>query len=87
MTTATCDEWRPIAGYEGSYSVDRAGRVRSERRRVPNRRRVCPERILMPLIHQPSGLRSVLLSANNEKRRRYIHRLLAETFPELTAQG
>jgi hypothetical protein len=82
MTTTTCDEWRPIAGYEGSYSVDRAGRVRSERRRVPNARRVIPERILTPQSHRGSKVTSVLLSVNNAKRRRYVHRLLAETFPE-----
>lgn len=83
-TTTTATDWRPIAGYEGRYSISRDAQVRSERRCVGRRRSEVPEHILRPLTHHPSGLQSVLLQANGKQQRRYIHQLLTETFPELT---
>ena len=85
--TTTATDWRPIRGHDGRYSLAPDGRVRSEHRRVPGRATEVPERILRPITHKPSGLTSVLLAADGAQRRHYIHRLIAETFPELTAQG
>lgn len=36
MEVARKEQWRPVDGYEGRYSVSDHGRVRSEARRVPN---------------------------------------------------
>ncbi len=46
-----CEEWRPVPGWEGLYSVSSHGRVRSEAR-ITRRRdgitKTVPERILRP---------------------------------------
>ena len=49
MSNALKENWRPIPGYEGSYSVSDLGRVRSEARTVIRKNGVklfTPERIL-----------------------------------------
>lgn len=42
------EEWRPVVGYEGKYSVSNLGRVRSEKRKLIDGRN-WPEKILTPL--------------------------------------
>jgi len=49
LRAAEEEQWLPVAGYEGCYSVSSLGNVRSERRTVPNgpsRYRILDQRVL-----------------------------------------
>ena len=76
------EQWLPIAGYEGCYSVSNLGRVRSESRTAMvgngNHRRV-PEAILKPQ-KNPGGYLTVSLWENGKQKLRYVHRLVLEAF-------
>lgn len=76
------EQWLPIAGYEGCYSVSNLGRVRSESRTVMdkngNHRRVA-ETILKPKTVWCGHLR-VGLWKNRKQKHRYVHRLVLEAF-------
>lgn len=78
------EEWRPIKGFEGLYSVSSLGRVRSENRVIAHKHtgtRTIASRILRP---GPSGpkaeYRQVLLSKNDVQTHRSVHSLVAEAF-------
>jgi len=74
--------WKPVNGYEKYYQVSSLGRVRSL-----DRIRNCPNyisshikgKILKPVI-TPAGYDRVTLSVNNNKKQKYIHRLMAIEF-------
>ena len=80
------EEWRPIAGWEGSYDVSNFGRVRS----LDNYRRVCDVnggehiRFVKGAIRKlqllPNGYVSVILKDGGRKKRFNVHRLVAKAF-------
>lgn len=76
------EQWKPIKGYEGEYSVSSYGRVRSEYKRVPKGNgttRAVRSRILKPT-KAGAGYLTVQLSQGNKATRFYIHRLVAEAY-------
>lgn len=78
------EEWRPVIGFEGLYSVSNWGRVRSEERIVVRRDGVhqpIRERILQPAIcGRCKKFRKVHLADRGRKRTWYVHRLVKEAF-------
>lgn len=73
------EEWRPVVGFEGCYSVSNLGRVRNEARFVNrlNTQVKIPQRILKPL---GSRYLSVSLWVNGVSYSKLVHRLVAEAF-------
>lgn len=73
------EEWRPIKGFEGIYSVSSLGRVRNEARfvRRNNTQVKIPQRFLTP---QGSRYLSVSLWVENRYCNKMVHRLVAEAF-------
>ena len=74
--------WKPVPGYEGFYSVSDFGRVRSEKRMIVDKNghgRKMPEVIMTPE-KKTSGHLVVCLWKNHERDKRYIHRIVLETF-------
>lgn len=76
------EEWRPVVGYEGLYSVSSIGRVRSEPRIESARDgKVRPRRGTMLSIYTTDdGYPRAALSMNNKSRHILVHRLVAEAF-------
>lgn len=75
------EEWRPVAGYDGLYSVSSHGRVRSERRTVvyaSGKKQSVQERIMSPA-RKASGHLSVMLHGF-ARNRMHVHRLVAIAF-------
>lgn len=70
------ERWKPIVGYEGSYSVSDRGRVRSEARQVSNR--FVRERILKPGV--VFGYEFVGLWRSNHVNQQRVHRLVLGSF-------
>lgn len=73
--------WKDIPNYEGFYQVSNYGRVKSLSRIINHKstgKVISKEKILKPHTHY--GYKNVLLSKNNEKKYKKIHRLVAETF-------
>lgn len=86
MTTDLPDEqweqWLPVPGYEGYYSVSNLGRVRSDKRTMVDKNghaRKIPEVILTPE-KRSSGHLVVCLWKNHEQTKRYVHHIVLETF-------
>ena len=74
--------WKPVPGYEGFYSVSNFGRVRSDKRTIVDKNghgRKMPEVIMTPEKKTPGHL-VVCLCKNHERTKRYIHRIVLETF-------
>ena len=75
------EEWRPIEGYEGLYEVSSYGRVRSLDRYVKNG---CSYRLhkgkVLSLLKGEYGYLQVNLHCNGKMYKKYVHRLVAETF-------
>lgn len=72
------EEWRDIKGYEGRYQVSSHGNVRSLPRKGEHCKRTEP--IIMRLSDQKGGYKGVTLYENGERKRKLIHRLVAEAF-------
>ena len=64
------EEWRPITGYEGIYSVSSSGRILSCR----------SNKILKLRIGSSGRYQTVHLSLNGKKEDLYVHRLVAKEF-------
>lgn len=82
MSNSTNENWRPIGGYEGIYSVSDRGRVRSEKRVITDKNgynRRIPELILVPEITN-GGHQRVSLWKNHKKDIRKVHHLVLEAF-------
>lgn len=76
------EQWLPVPGYKGHYSVSNLGRVRSESRTISlkngsNRR--WPGSILKPYKNSDGYLR-VDLWKNNKRAIRFVHHLVLEAF-------
>lgn len=75
------ERWAPIAGFGGKYEISSTGLVRSiavdairkDGRRFNYRPRILPVKVT-------NGYPTVLLAWDGQKKRAYIHRLLAEAF-------
>ena len=76
QTNTDVEEWRPVVGYEGVYSVSSLGRVRAEERRQGNKR--FKARILRPGISH--GYQQVSLTLHGEARNERVHRLVLNAF-------
>lgn len=80
---STHETWKPIPGYEGSYSVSDHGRVRSELRTI-QRSNGTPQtvraRILSPYSNVKSGHPTVSLSRGGTTDYKYVHSLVLMTF-------
>lgn len=80
------EEWRPIIGYEGLYSVSSLGRVKSHMRVLTKKRKSSglyydnkiKEKYLTP--SDSHGYRSVVLSKGGRPKTHAIHRLVAKAF-------
>lgn len=81
-STHVVEQWKPVVGYEGLYSVSASGVVRSEdrvlvdARGIPRRLR---SRVLRPA-RTSAGYQTVVLCANGAQRSRYVHELVLEAF-------
>lgn len=63
------EEWKPIKGYENSFSVSNLGRVRSEQRIVGNHTgKFLKKERIMTLQTTPKGYKSVTLGAKENKK-------------------
>lgn len=65
------EEWRPVEGYEGHYSVSSMGRVKSFKQAKP--------RILKQDTDR-DGYKSVVLCMNAKTKRRRVHHLVLRAF-------
>lgn len=77
------EEWRPVLGYEGRYSVSSTGRIKTERKYVihPTGNYWAKEKILSPNL-KPNGYLRVELSYLGTKVGHPLHRLIAQAFIE-----
>ena len=76
------EEWRPIEGYEGLYEVSSYGRVRGLDRYVKTcyeAYRLYKGKILIPE-KTKLGYLLVNLCCNGKVHKKYVHRLVAQTF-------
>lgn len=83
------ETFKDIPGYEGLYQVSDQGRVKSLKRTVPKnngRTQTMPERILTPSRSRTSRRKddylTVGLSKDGKAVKRYVHRLVYESFRE-----
>ena len=76
------EQWLPVVGYEGRYSVSSLGKVRSEKRSSangPSRFRILAERIMRPS-QRPDGYCYVDLCKEGKKKTFLVHKLVANAF-------
>ena len=66
-------EWKDVAGYEGVYQVSSFGNVRSRTKSRLYFRKLRPSFL-------GKGYLGVTLYKNGKRKKRYVHRLVAETF-------
>lgn len=69
--------WKTINGFNGYYQISNAGRVRSVDRIINGRK--LNSKILSPFITK-TGYMQVTLHADNQEKKKYVHRLMMETF-------
>ena len=80
--------WRPVKGYEGLYEVSNEGRVKSLDRESADcfgRVRHIQSTILRPFTDK-SGYKSVCPCKNGNWNKMFIHRLVAQAFPEICGE-
>lgn len=75
MREQTTEEWRPVVGWEGSYSVSNLGRVRRERAGRSTR----IGRVLTPIPHA-NGYQCVTLFDHGRQKTALIHTSIAAAF-------
>lgn len=78
------EEWKPIKGYEGIYEVSNLGAIRSVDRltrsnRYKDVRYTKQGRLLHPYTNK-RGYKRATLIRNNEREKKLVHRIVAETF-------
>lgn len=69
------EQWRPVVGYEGWYSISNLGRVRRD---APGSG-TWPGRLIKPVRHH-NGYLMVKLSRNHDVWQPFIHQLVAAAF-------
>ncbi len=78
------EEWKPVVGYEGIYSVSNLGRVRSEDRIIEEhngRQRINKGRVLKPFgTGKCRAYLAVDLRKNGKRKTTKVHRLVAIAF-------
>jgi hypothetical protein len=85
MPEAFNEEWRPVPGHEGAYSVSNLGRVRSEPRVITRSngwKQTIPERIMRTPLNQ-YGYPHIRLAVTGRGRHagtRLVHHLVLEAF-------
>lgn len=72
------EQWLPVAGWEGFYSVSSHGRIRRDRF-VDSRGRRTRGGFLAPVMVKP-GYYQVTLCGNGKRQKQWVHRLVAEAF-------
>lgn len=75
--------WLPVVGYEGSYEVSDAGRVKSIDRWIPHKRFGMQNRkgiMLKPAVNNKGGHLGVKLCRHGKARHSFIHRLVLQAF-------
>lgn len=82
MKSTQAEQWRPIPGWEGIYEASDHGRVRSLDRLIiyANGDRHYTKGRVLSACDNGHGYLTVTLSRNNLEIRRYVHRLVLETF-------
>lgn len=74
-------EWRPVVGYEGYYEVSNRGDVRSLTRTVPHGNHFSTRKgKQLKVILENTGYYSVRLCKHGTRKKKYVHRLVAEAF-------
>jgi hypothetical protein len=84
------EEWKPIAGFEGSYEVSDRGRVRSVDRLVRsghNALQPVEGRLLTPFVSKDGTYLVVRLQKDGRRCSRSVARLVAETFVPRPPEG
>lgn len=73
--------WKDVVGYEGIYKVSNLGKIKSLTRSVfcKKKARVFNGKI-MSLQDNRRGYMTVLLRINGKEKRKYVHRLVCESF-------
>lgn len=74
MGKATCEEWRPIVGYEGLYEVSNLGRVRSLKRYSTK------GKVISLYESRHNGYVYVTLSKHSVHRTKRVHKLVLQAF-------
>lgn len=76
------EEWRPVIGYEGLYSVSNTGRVRSETRKVKTSAgvREYRGRVLKPFWNSGRHLAVTLSDKGTRRKKWLVHRLVLAAF-------
>lgn len=72
--------WRSVVGYESLYEVSNTGIVRSMDRLGTDRRKLKGKVLSPKLNSKKGGYFTVSLYKNNQKKTKYIHRIVAESF-------
>ena len=74
--------WKDIEGYEGYYQISNYGRVKSKERVSPccyGKTRLLKEKIIAPS-KDKNGYFRIMLCKDSNKKRYYIHELVAQAF-------
>lgn len=75
------EEWRDVVGYEGSYMVSNLGRVKSLDRYVMNNgTKILRHSKIISQYDNGRGYKIVNLNLNNQSKKKYVHRLVYESF-------
>lgn len=81
--------WKPVVGWEDRYMVSSLGRVKSLDRylAMPNGGEKLVKGRITKQYKKPNGYMSVILGrTHNDRKNKYIHRLVAEAFPEICGE-
>lgn len=84
------EEWRPVPGYEGLYSVSDQGRVRAEAKEISCRNgvvRSLEPRMLSPVPVSSTGYLKVRLVLDGAIKAFLVHRLVLMAFVRLPMPG
>ena len=79
----SAENWRPVVGWEGFYSVSDVGRVRSEDRTIIRADGVAVHlkgQLMSPVRKNRTGHHCVALMRNSRPTHAFVHRLVLEAF-------
>lgn len=79
LTGVKMEKWLPIQGFEGMYEIANTGLIRSLDRTAKGRRGVIKGQLITGY-KTSFGYRQVILWKNDKKYKRWVHRLVLETF-------